>query len=100
MTYIGLLHYFLGLQVLGLSDGLFLSQYKCVVDLLHHFQMSQCKPFSTPFQSRVKLTEACSTRKLDPTLYQQLLRSLIYLTHSRPDIFLVVSVISQFIQGL
>jgi hypothetical protein len=43
MTDLGLLHYFLGLQVLPLSDGLFLSQSKYVMDLLNCFKMDDCK---------------------------------------------------------
>jgi hypothetical protein len=49
MTDLGLLHYFLGLQVLPLSDGLFLSQSKYVLDLLNHFKMDDCKPCATLF---------------------------------------------------
>jgi hypothetical protein len=50
MKDLGLLHYFLGLQVLPLSDGLFLSQSKYVMDLLNHFKMVDCKLCATPFQ--------------------------------------------------
>jgi hypothetical protein len=60
MTDLGLLHYFLSLQVLPLSDGLFLSQSKYVMDLLNHFKMVDYKPCATPFQSGVKLTKDCS----------------------------------------
>jgi hypothetical protein len=41
MTDLGLLHYFLGLQVLPLTDGLFLSQSKYVLDLLTCFKMER-----------------------------------------------------------
>jgi hypothetical protein len=51
------LHYFLGLQVLPLSDGFFISQSKYVMDMLTHFKMVDCKPCATPFQSGVKLTK-------------------------------------------
>jgi hypothetical protein len=33
------LHYFLGLQVLPVCDGFFISQSKYVMDLLTHFKM-------------------------------------------------------------
>jgi hypothetical protein len=94
MTDLGILHYFLGLQVLPLSDGLFISQSKYVMDLLTHFKMEYCKPCATPFQSGVKLSKTCQSPKVDATLYRQLVDSLIYLTHSRPDISFVVSVVS------
>jgi hypothetical protein len=99
MTDLGTLHYFLGLQVLPLCDGFFISQSKYVMDLLTHFKMEYCKPCATPFQSGVKLTKTCQTPKVDATLYRQLVDSLIYLTHSRPDISFVVSVVSQVYAG-
>jgi hypothetical protein len=98
MTDLGLLHYFLGLQVLPLTDGLFISQSKYVMDLLTHFKMEYCKSCATPFHSGVKLSKTYQSPKVDATLYQQLVDSLIYLTHSRPDISFVVSVVSRFMQ--
>jgi hypothetical protein len=82
MKDLGLLHYFLGLQVLPLSDGLFLSQSKYVMDLLTHFNMIKYKPCVTPFHSRVKLSKYCLTPKVDITLYRELVDSLICLIHS------------------
>ena len=43
MTYLGILHFFLGLQVLPLLVGLFISYYKYVLDLLKCFKMDDCK---------------------------------------------------------
>jgi hypothetical protein len=98
MTDLGTLHYFLGLQVLPLCDGFFISQSKYVMDLLTCFNMVDCKPCATPFQSGVKLTKTYQTPVVDATLYRQLVNNIIYLTHSRPDISFVVSVVSRFMQ--
>jgi hypothetical protein len=49
MTDLGLLHYFLGLQVWHMADGIFLSQPKYALDFLAQFHMSDCKPSPTPF---------------------------------------------------
>jgi hypothetical protein len=68
------------------------------MDLLTHFKMVDCKPCVTPFQSGVNLTKTCKTPTIDATLYRQLIDNLICLTHSRPDISFVVSVVSQFMQ--
>jgi hypothetical protein len=51
MIDLGLLHYFLGLQVLQSSEGIFIFQQKYALDLLHHFGMVDCKSTPTPFQS-------------------------------------------------
>jgi hypothetical protein len=98
MTDLSTLHCFLGLQVLPLCDGFFISQSKYVMDLLTCFEMANCKPRATPFQSRLKLTKNCQTPKIDATLYRQLVSSLIYLTHSRPAISFIVIVVFQFMK--
>jgi hypothetical protein len=49
MTYLGTLHYFLGLQVLPLCDGFFISQSKYVMDILTHFKMGDCNPHAILF---------------------------------------------------
>jgi hypothetical protein len=98
MTYLGLLHYFLGLQVLPLSDGLFFSHSKYVVDIFKFFKMDNCKPCATPSHTSINLIKYCQTPKGDATLYRQLVGSLIYITHSRFDISFVVSVVSHFMQ--
>jgi len=98
MKDLGILHYFFYLQVLQLSDGLFISQSKNVMDLLTHFKMVDCEPCATPFQYGFKLSKNYQSPKVDATLYRQLLDSLIYLTHSRPDISFVVSLFSWFMQ--
>lgn len=77
-----ILHFFLGLQVLPLLDGLFISQYKYVLDPLKCFNMDDYKPCASSFQLGVKLTKECESPKVDVTLYRRLVGSLIYLTHS------------------
>jgi hypothetical protein len=48
----------------------------------------------SPFQSRVKLVATCTTPEVDATLYHQLVGSLLYLTHTHPDISFVVGLVS------
>jgi len=82
MTYLDTLHYFLGLQVLPLCDAFFISQSKYVMDLLTHFKMVDCKPYAISFQYGVRIIKTYQTPIVDDTLYNQLVKSLIYLTHS------------------
>lgn len=49
MTYLGILHFFFGLQVLPISYGLFFSQSKYVMDMLNHFKIDDCKACATPY---------------------------------------------------
>ena len=98
MKDLGIFHYSLGLQVLPLSYGFFISQSKYVMNLLNFFKMAYCKPYAIPFQSRINLSKACQTLKVNATLYRQLVSSISYLTHSRTDISFDVSVVSHFMQ--
>ena len=98
MSDLGHLHYFLGLQVLQNKECIFISQSKYACDLLHHFHMEYCKPIPSPFQSGVKLFSTCTSPKVDFTLYRHLVGSLLYLTHSHPDISFVVGRVSHYMQ--
>jgi hypothetical protein len=95
MTDLGFLHYFLGLQVLQTNEGIFISQSKYACDLLRHFHMDDCNPTPSPFQSGVKLTSTFTSPEVDATLYRQLVGSLLYLTHTRPDLSFVVGLVAQ-----
>ena len=57
-----------------------------------------CKSMSTPMVANLKkLHDSDSGSDLvDPTMYRQLVGSLMYLTHTRPDIEFAVSALSQF----
>ena len=98
MTYLGYLNYFLGLQFLQSKEGIFLYQSKYACDLLHHFHMEYCKLTPSTFQSRVKLSLTCTSTKVDATLYCWLVGSLLYLTHSHPNICFVVGLVSWYMQ--
>jgi hypothetical protein len=60
--------------------------------------MTDCKSASTPFLSRFRLEDGGDTPLVDNTLYKQLVGSLLYLTHSRPDLYYAVGAISMFMQ--
>jgi hypothetical protein len=54
----------------------------------------RCKPYHSPFQSKVKLV--CTTPKVDSTLYHKLVGSLLYLTHTHPNISFSICLVSQY----
>ena len=55
-----------------------------------------CRPASTPIDPNIKLGSAEEDIAVDKEMYQRLVGRLIYLSHTRPDIAFVVSLISQF----
>jgi hypothetical protein len=53
---LGELHYFLGIEVNKISDGILLSQSKYAMDILQRARMAKCKPVSTPLSTSEKLS--------------------------------------------
>jgi hypothetical protein len=96
ITDLGILHYFMGLWIWHMSDGIFLLQPKYVTDLVAWFYMSDCKPSPMLFQFSVKLIVDCTTPLVDATLYHQRVGSFIYLTHNSHDLFSFFSTVSGF----
>ena len=95
MKDLGDLHYFLGIEVIRNPEGILISQRHYVLSTLFKFGMTDCKSVSTPLDRTVKLRPD-SGKACDPRRYQQIVRSLIYLTITRPDLSYPVGVISQF----
>jgi hypothetical protein len=98
MIELGFFHYFLGLQVLQTNEGIFLSPSKYACDLFFLFHMDDCKPTPSPFQFGVNLTSTCTSPEVDATLYRQLVGSLLYLTHTHPDLSFVVGLVSRYMK--
>ena len=98
MKDLGILHYFLGLEVRQKSGNIFLHQKKYTVDILKRFGMWNCRPMSTPMETNLhKLKEASvESRLVDPTLYRQIIGSLMYLVNTGLDICYVVNALGQF----
>jgi hypothetical protein len=98
MKDLGRMNYFLGLEVWQKLGEIFLSQRKYVVDVLHIFGMMECKSMSTPMISNLNKfqDQVTATDPKYPTLYWQIIGSLMYLIHTRPDICYVVNSLSQF----
>ncbi|TXG64801.1 hypothetical protein EZV62_011795 [Acer yangbiense] len=55
--YLGLMSYFLGIEVSQTDDGIFLCQKKYAGDVLKKFKMEGCKPILTPVEERLKLVK-------------------------------------------
>jgi hypothetical protein len=97
MKDLGLMHYFLGLQVWQSPERIFLNQGKYTVEILKRFDMLECKPMNTPMEARLKLLHNTSSDLIDATLYRQIIGSLMYLTNTRPDICFAVNTLGQFL---
>jgi hypothetical protein len=97
MKYLGLMHYFLGLEVWQSPEKIFLNQGKYAVEIMKRFDMLECKSMNTPMETKLKLLVDTSSELVDATLYRQIIGSLMYLTNTKPDICFVVNTLSQFL---
>ena len=96
MNDLGMLRYFLGMEVARNKFGIAVSQQKYVLDLLKETKMIGCKLVDTPIDPSVKFGLEAESVPVDRGRYQRLVGKLIYLCHTRPDISFAVNCVSQF----
>ena len=96
MTDMGLMSYFLGIEVKQTDEGILISQKKYAVDVLKKLKMESCKPMLTPVEERLKLERESGGDLVNSTNFRRLVGSLRYLTATRPDIVYGVGLISRF----
>ena len=67
------------------------------MDMLKKFRMLDCKSIATPIDENLKNSRdsASDSNLIDPTMYHQLIGSLMYPTNIKPDICFDVSALSQ-----
>ena len=58
--------------------------------------MEDCRPMATPMITNWKNIDALEDKDVDPSLYRQLIGSLIYLVNTRPDIYYTANTLYQF----
>ena len=80
----------------------FLTQGKYTIDIFKRFGMLDCKSMATLMDANFKkLKESTSNfDMIDPTMYRQLVGSLMYLTNTIPDICFAVNTLNQFMSDL
>jgi hypothetical protein len=98
MSDLGLLSYYLGIEVKQGRNTITPGQAPYVKKLLEKVGMTACKPISTPMEVRLKLSTKSTTPEVDATMYRSLVGSLRYLVHTRPDIAFAVGYVSRFME--
>lgn len=96
MTDLGKMRFFLGIEVMQLSDGIHVSQSKYALEILRRFEMEDCNAVCNPIVPGNKLDLDEGGERIDETLYKQVIGSLMYITTTRPDLQFVVSLMSRF----
>lgn len=100
---------FLGIEIARSPTGISRSQRKYVLELIYDSSLSACKPSIVSIDQNVRLTSIeHDTRRQSPekypllhdhTSYQRLVKRLIYLTMTRPDISYGVQILNQFMHA-
>ena len=95
---LGMLKYFLGIEVMRSKQEILLSQRKYVLDMLSKKGKLGAKPCSTLMAPNVQLTKEGELFE-DLERYRRLVGKLNYLKVTRPDIAYSVSVLSQYMSS-
>jgi hypothetical protein len=84
----GLVHYFLGIQVQRDTNGFFLQQHQYALDILERAGMLDCRPCETPIDTAGKVSGNDGTllSTADASDYRSIVGALQYLTMTRPDL--------------
>jgi histone deacetylase 1/2 len=98
MKDLGKLRYFFGIEVIQSSKGMWLLQRQYAFNKLSKYGMTNYKPISIPLEQNVKLSVIEGDLVEDTTTYICIVRILIYMTITRPDLSYVIGVDSQFMQ--
>ena len=66
----GMMHYFLGLEVWKNLDEIVLCQGKYTMDILKRFKMMDCKSMTMPMMRNLNILSDTSSKTVDATLYR------------------------------
>ena len=73
MKELGMMYYFLGMEVWQSVDGISIGKGKYVVEILKRFRMMDCKAMTTPMALNLKLLSDASLETVDAMMYHQMI---------------------------
>lgn len=98
MKDLGVLKYFLGIEVARAPEGIFLCQRKYTLDIIEDTGLLKARPASFPMEQNHTLAKSTSPILAAPESYRRLVGRLLYLSFTRPDLSYAVHILSQFMQ--
>ncbi|KAG8045869.1 hypothetical protein GUJ93_ZPchr0008g13357 [Zizania palustris] len=98
MSDLGLLHYYLGIEVKQNANGIALGQEAYAIKILEKCSMAESNPCQVPLEPRLKLSRESSEPLVNVTMFRSIIGSLRYLINTRPDIAFAVSYVSRFME--
>jgi hypothetical protein len=85
MTDLGIMKYFLGIEVDQSTEGIFVCQQKFVAEIIKILCMEDCNSTKNPIPLGTKLSKQDEGPIVDSTMYKSLVGNLLYLTSTRPE---------------
>ena len=99
MKNLGILKYFLGIEVARNSEGIYLCQWKYILDIIAESGNLGGKPASCPTEQNHQLARFTSPLFENVEQYRRLVGRLIYLAFTRPNLQYSVHILSQFLNA-
>jgi hypothetical protein len=97
MSDLGLLSYYLGLEVQQTEEGIKIGQASYAAKLVERSGLSECHVCAVPMESRMKLSKESDSPLVSATEYRSLVGGLCYLMNTRLDITFAVNYVSRFL---
>ena len=96
MSDLGMMRYFLGIEVIQNEAGIFICQIRYAQEILERFGMGSSNSVKNLIIPGIRLSKDEAGDGIDTTMFKQAVGSLMYLTATRPDLMYGVSLISRF----
>jgi hypothetical protein len=98
MSDLGLLSFYLGIEVHQGDYGITLQQTAYAKRVVELARLNDCNPALTLMEERLKLSRDSTTEEVDDTQYRRLVGSLRYLAHTQPNLAFSIGYVSWFMQ--
>ena len=96
MSLIDKLKFFLSMQIIQSSKEIFINQLKYLKKLLKKYKLENAKQIAAPMSTITNLDSDLEGKMVDQKTYWGMIRSLLYLTTTRPDIKFSVYLCARF----
>jgi hypothetical protein len=95
---LGLLHYYLGIEVKQSASRISLSQNFYAMELLERCGLARCNLYQMPMEAHLKLSKQSMQPLVDVIAYWSIIGSLRYLVNTGPDLAFFVGYVSHFLE--
>ncbi|KAG6495613.1 hypothetical protein ZIOFF_043439 [Zingiber officinale] len=98
MSDLGLLSYYLGIEVEQQKSRILLRQSAYAKKILSQFKMTDCNSTKHPMEPKTQLHKDLEGTQVDATEYRHIISCLRYLLHTRPDLSYSVGMVSKYME--